>query len=391
MAGFIMDGAYTHTLYGTEAERADTLARHFSRYAAEHDRNGTISLDNLEDLRAAGLLGLAIPQAQGGLGADLRRVVDIVARIAKGDPSTALILAMQCIHSAEIASSPLWPQAVRAEVLHSVLHGGALINALRVEPELGTPARGGVPATRVRRSEGRWLLSGQKIFSTGSSALSWGIVWGATEEDTPRIGQILVPLDSPGVRIEKSWYQLGMRASGSDTVIFEDVEIPERYLIGFDAPPGVERETSALALWHAILVPALYNAVALSARDWLVTFLKNRTPTALGKSLSTLPRFHTVMGEIDGWLLSNEALLDYGVALEGRGASALTTGRQIKRLVTENAIAAVSRAVEVTGNPGLNQHNPLERHYRDVLCGRIHTPQGDAVLELAGRHAFEVP
>lgn len=382
-----MDGAYSLPHYAG-ADQADALARHFAQHAGEHDRNGEISFNNLASLRAAGLLGLAIPQEQGGLGADLRRVADIVARIAQGDPSTALIFAMQCIHSAGVAGSPLWPQDVRAEVLRSVLQDGALINALRVEPDLGTPARGGVPATRVRYSQGRWLLSGRKIFSTGSSALSWGIVWGATQEDTPRIGQVLVPLTSPGVRIEKSWHQLGMRASGSDTVIFEDVEIPERYLIGFDAPPGAERETSALALWHAIIVPALYNAIAVSARDWLVTFLKNRVPSGLGKPLSSLPRFHTVLGEIDGWLLSNEALLAHGVALGG-SESDLAKGRQIKRLVTENAIAAVARAVEVTGNPGLSQNNPLERHYRDVLCGRVHTPQADVVLEQVGRRAFE--
>mgnify|MGYP001809627859 FL=1 len=56
--------------------------------------------------------------------------------------------------------------------------------------------------------------------------------------------------------------------------------------------------------------------------------------------------------------------------------------------MTNNAIAAVSKAVEITGNPGLTRDNPLERHYRDVLCARVHAPQNDMILTTAGRAAL---
>jgi alkylation response protein AidB-like acyl-CoA dehydrogenase len=58
--------------------------------------------------------------------------------------------------------------------------------------------------------------------------------------------------------------------------------------------------------------------------------------------------------------------------------------------VTNNAIAAVEKAVEITGNHALDRRNPLERHYRDVLCGRIHSPQNDAVLVDAGKAALQL-
>ncbi|MCG4255218.1 acyl-CoA/acyl-ACP dehydrogenase [Acetobacter senegalensis] len=384
-----MDGSRIIEPILTEVEVPDELVRRFAERAADHDRRGEIGFDNLEDMRKAGLLALAVPRSKGGGGITLRQIAQIVARVAEGDPSTALILAMQYLQTVGIAASSTWPEDVREDVFESIVQSGALLNALRVEPELGTPARGGIPATRVRRDEDRWLLSGRKIFSTGSSALHWGVVWGATEDATPRIGQILVPLDSPGVRIEKSWQQLGMRATGSDTIIFEDVEVPERYLINFH-DSGSNPETPILATAHTAVVAGLYDAVARSARDWLIGFLKERVPTALGRPLSTLPRFHSVLGEIDGLLLTNKALLNSAFSkIEDETITPVEAG-QIKRLVTENAIAAVARAVEVTGNPGLSQDNPLERHYRNVLCGRIHTPQADAVLEAAGRSVFEV-
>jgi alkylation response protein AidB-like acyl-CoA dehydrogenase len=61
----------------------------------------------------------------------------------------------------------------------------------------------------------------------------------------------------------------------------------------------------------------------------------------------------------------------------------------VKHTVTGNAIEAVSEAVALVGNPGLSRRNPLERHLRNVLCSRIHTPQDDTILAAAGRAALE--
>ena len=91
-----------------------------------------------------------------------------------------------------------------------------------------------------------------------------------------------------------------------------------------------------------------------------------------------------MVGTIDGLLLQNRLLLDAGTS----GATSGLEAGLVKHLVTENAIAAVEKAIAVTGNAGLTRHNPLERHLRDVLCGRIHTPQGDVVLGSTGRAAF---
>ena len=60
----------------------------------------------------------------------------------------------------------------------------------------------------------------------------------------------------------------------------------------------------------------------------------------------------------------------------------------IKQVATENAIAAVEAALKLAGNHGISRLNPLERHLRDVLCGRIHSPQEDTVLVAAGRAAL---
>jgi len=118
-----------------------------------------------------------------------------------------------------------------------------------------------------------------------------------------------------------------------------------------------------------------------------VGWLAGRTPANLGAPLSSLPRFQELVGRIDALLLSNRVLLD--AAAEGRIPASEAT--QVKYLVTTQAISAVELAVEAIGNPALARGNPIERHYRDVLCSRIHTPQNDAVLGAAGRAAFALP
>lgn len=369
-------------------ETLDRIVTVFADRAPHYDRIGEIAFDNIADLKAAGLLAAAVPRAYGGDGAGLRQIVEIIGRIGEGDPSTALILIMQYLQSGAIGHSTIWPEVVKDEVLSSIVRDGALVNALRVEPELGTPARGGLPATTVRREGDIWLLNGRKIFSTGSSALRWGVVWARTEEAEPRVGQVIVPLDLPGTRIEKSWFHLGMRATGSDTIIFENVALPERYLVNLQRPAEAAEE--ALASWHAVTVAALYDGIARSARTWLISFLRNRIPSNLGKSLATQPRFQALLGEIEALLLVNRSLIEHAVSREEAGEKPTTDAGLVKHVVTENAIAAISKAVAAIGNPALTQSNPLERHYRDVLCGRIHTPQQDVVLSASGRAALGV-
>lgn len=362
---------------------ADTLRAHASHY----DLIGEIAHPSLETLRHHGILALAVPQNYGGAGINFYDMTHVISTLAKADPSTALIVAMQYLHTFSIATSPSWPQALKDEVLSDILQHGSLVNALRVEPELGTPSRGGLPATRLSRArDGGWQLSGRKIFSTGSSALRWGLVWCATDETPQRVGQVLVRLDQKGVTIEKSWHHLGMRATGSDTICFNNVHVPDRYLVNVVSIEEGNPETPGLFVWHALILAHLYNAIAHSAYEWFVAFLHERIPSGLGKPLATLPRFHSIVGEIDGLLLSNKALLVYAHAQEDN--ISLTEASHIKRLVTEHAIQAVQRAIEVTGNPGLSQNNDLERHYRNVLCGRIHSPQADTVLEKAGYAAL---
>lgn len=382
-----MSAALAHADNGAAAgldQILPELTEAFAATAERHDRDSSFPFENFERLHRHGLLALTAPVALGGGGADLPTTLKVVEAVARGEPATALVLTMQYLFHASLDGRAGWTDGLKARVVRDALRDGALINALRVEPELGTPARGGLPATVARRTKDGWSLSGRKIYSTGSPALTWMIVWARTDEPEPQVGGFLVHRDAPGRRIEETWNHTGLRASGSHDVVFEDTPIPEDHALSPKPPGAPQPPDPAMAVWSPVLTAAIYNAVAGAARDWFVRWLTERTPANLGAPLSSLPRFQELVGTIDGLLLQNRVLLDS--AAEGRlGAP---HGGLVKHLVTENAIAAVEKAIAATGNPGLSRHNPLQRHFRDVLCGRIHTPQADVVLTAAGKAAF---
>lgn len=364
----------------------------FVAILAEHatvvDRDGRIPFDSLEALQAEGLLALTARVSDGGEEAGLARVADIVQRAGRGCASTALILAMQLTHLRHSARSD-WPEHLRAQIGRSAGRFGALINALRVEPALGTPARGGLPETMARRTPEGWLLSGRKIYSTGSTALTWMLVFARTDDAIPRTGLFLVPARSGGIRIEESWDHLGLRGSGSHDVVFEDVALPLDHAVDLRAPADWARRDAEGAAWNALLISALYTGVAEAARDWIVEFLRERAPANLGAPLATLPRMQEAVGRIEALLFTNNRLIA-GAAADtdaGRAPTQAESGL-LKTVTTANAIEAVEEAVKLAGNHGLSRANPLERHLRDVLCSRIHTPQPDVAFTQAGRLAL---
>ncbi|MDB5482259.1 MAG: acyl-CoA dehydrogenase domain protein [Caulobacteraceae bacterium] len=360
------------------------LTARFAATADAHDRDSSFPFENFAALHEAGLLALTAPVDLGGPGADLPTALKVIRAVARGEPATALVLVMQYLFLGSLDGRAGWPAHLKALVAEDAIQNGGLINALRVEPELGTPARGGLPATVARRTADGWRLSGRKIYSTGCPALTWFVVWARTDEPEPRVGSWLIHRDTPGWRIEETWDHTGLRASGSHDVVFDDVPVPLDRALSPQPLGGPPQIDPRFAAWSAVLTSAIYDSVARAARDWFVTWLAGRKPANLGASLSTLPRFQELVGSIDALLLQNRVLLD--AAAEAR--LPVAEAALVKHLVTENAIAAVEKAIAASGNPGLSRHNPLQRHYRDVLCGRIHTPQADVILTGAGKAAF---
>lgn len=372
-------------------DRVSLLAPGFAERAPLHDRAASFPVENFQELSDAGLLALPVSKALGGAGAGVSEAARVVGIVGKADAATGLVLAMHYIHHLVIAKNGRWPEHLAQKVSTDAVKGLALINALRVEPDQGSPSRGGLPETTATRTAEGWRITGRKIYSTGAPLLKWYTVWAKTDEPDVRVGVFLVPAGLPGTQIVDTWDHLGLRASGSHDVVFDDVLIPLDHEVELRRPNEWGAPDIAQSTIQAVLVGAVYDGVARAARDWLLHFLKTRTPSSLGAPLATLPRAQEIVGGIEAKLAVNARLLetfardiDDGVTLTAVEANIL------KLTVTNNAIAVVEDALSLTSNHGLTRANPLERHYRDVLCGRVHTPQDDSTKISAGRIALGI-
>ncbi|MDX3899396.1 MAG: acyl-CoA dehydrogenase family protein [Sphingobium sp.] len=369
----------------------ERITRELAASAEHYDRTADFPAANFDLLAREGLIGLTVPRKLGGRGAALGDALRVLGAVAKGEPSTALILFMTYHYHATPARARGWPPALYERLAREAVAGRGLIGGLRVEPELGTPVRGGLPATVARRANGGWALSGTKIYSTGSTGLDWFSVWAKTDEEKPRVGNFLVRADSAGIEIEPAWNHLGMRATVSHAVHFTDTPVPLDHAVDIRAPeewPAAAADPS-LAVWNALAISTIYSGVARAARDWLRGYLNDRAPSNLGASLATLPRVQEKFGEIEALLQTNRTLIESAAARADAGdPPGAAEVNIVKYVATGNAIRAVEIGLELTGNPGISRKNPLERHYRDVLCSRIHSPQTDTILVAAGRAAL---
>ncbi|MGW4124163.1 acyl-CoA dehydrogenase family protein [Nocardia sp. NPDC004711] len=373
------------TVPDTSAAALAALTAKVAATAAEYDRSGEIPTAGLLAAHRGGYLTATVAARYGGPESDPLEVARILAALGAGDASVALIAANNLqAHQLQTATGA-WPDDVYAELVRRSLDGPVLLNAIRAEPELGAPARGGLPATVARRTPAGWVINGRKTFATGGSALAYHIVWAVTDETPPRVGHFLVPADADGITWHDTWDHLGLRASNTHDVSYVDVAVPESHFQEIPLVDGVYRDPATTANPAVLGHAALYVGVARAARDAFAEFARTRVPTALGRPIAETERIQFVAGEVETQLVAAESLL-FGTLLRLPTEPELEQRLPaVKVVIARSAIAAVQAAVAALGNAALTRHHPLERHLRDVLCVRVHPPQEDSALLTTGR------
>jgi len=369
-----------------------TLAEVTSALAAtapDHDRSGDFPAEGIAAVHAAGLLTASVATDLGGPGLGIADQARVLAALGEGDPSVALIAAMTLLTHAKQARGRYWPEELYATVLAESAQRPTLLNAVRVEPELGSPARGGLPSTVARRTGTGWSITGHKRFATGAEGLSYFLVWAHTDEPTARVGTFAVPGGTPGIEIRRDWHQLGLRASGSHDVVFTDVEVPAGHLVEAAEAGAAQQDNLAVAA-TGLPLAALYLGVGRAAQAYFHRFAWERVPTNLGRPIATTERFRQAAGEIETLLSgAEELLLGLAARIDMGDHVPPTRALGARVLANRQVLAAVQLALRLLGNPGLSQHNPLERHFRDVQCASVHAPQEDVALLAIGRAALD--
>jgi alkylation response protein AidB-like acyl-CoA dehydrogenase len=224
----------------TEAGRQliEIIDGHFDSFlarASDHDRESSFPVESFEDLKRSGVVGAFVPTDLGGFGLEsVRDWAIVIERLARSDASIAIGLNMHFGVSRTVAMGLLGSRAsedaagiARGEgMLRAVAKGDLIICATATEP--GTDFLR--PNTIATRTEDGWSISGRKIFVTMSPvATLFALNLRVPDPDagTDRIGFAFIPVGTPGITPQNDWDALGMRASGSQSVVLDDCRVPE--------------------------------------------------------------------------------------------------------------------------------------------------------------------
>ena len=258
------------------------------------------------------------------------------------------------------------------ETLTEVVHEGAIIATAVSEPGQDLTH----PVTTATRTESGWRVDGAKIFCTMSPAATvlFTTVSFVDDEGRERYGYARIPASSPGVVIHDDWDALGMRASGSHSVTFDEVELPASALRG-GFPVG-----SHEAYLESNLTAGLFHAAAsLGSRSPPTRSPPGRSPTATStparRSSSRRARSASAPpGRASrAPRLVAEAHLDAG---DGALEEVFAEIQGAKTFINETAVRIVDGSLALTGGAGYRNTHPISRLYRDVRAGAFMHPLG---------------
>jgi alkylation response protein AidB-like acyl-CoA dehydrogenase len=239
------------------------------------------------------------------------------------------------------------------------------------------------PGTLATRTETGWRIDGRKMFCTMSPAATdlYVAVTYADSDGAQRYAYAMVPTDTPGVVVHDDWDALGMRASGSNSVSLEGVELPESGVRGGfaagDPLPYMERNLVA-GLFHAAASLGIAESADMLARRGIAGRING----------DARPRMQVAANAID--LAASRGVLSRAATLidEHHAAHAKSDGsadelgalfaetQAAKAFVNEAAASIVDRALALSGGAGYVNGSPLARAYRDVRAGSFMHPLG---------------
>jgi len=334
--------------------------------AARWDREGRFPAEVVPKLAQLGLLGLNVSPDLGGAGLGMIGTALAVEAISWGDGSIGLTVAS---HNSLCAGHILQFAGDRQKRTYlPELASGRMLGAwCLTEAQAGSDAAN--IQTRAVRSGTGWVLNGAKLFVTQGSVAGVYVVMAVTDSGKGRrgISAFIVDRETPGLRVGKKEDKLGLRASDTAEVIFEDSEVPAEALIGAEGEGY--RQAMATLERGRIGIGAMAVGIGRAALDDSITYAEQRK--AFGKALAELQAIQFMVAdmavELDAaWLMVLRAawLADAGRPF-GREAS------MAKLFASEAAARATNKGVQIHGGYGFIRDYPVERYYRDVKLTEI--------------------
>jgi 3-hydroxy-9,10-secoandrosta-1,3,5(10)-triene-9,17-dione monooxygenase len=353
---------------------ADGLVPLLAGNAARADAERRIPEENLDGLRAAGLLRAAVPTVLGGHGVGLRALVAVCAELGRGCASTAWVMALY--------GSGSWLTSLLGDTVREQVWGGSA--------DVGVCGALGVPQP-ARRVPGGYRLDGRWGWISGIRHAGWvglDVLAERTEGDEPARALAFAQVDA--VRVDDTWDMAGMRGTASDTAVADNLFVSDDRMLWFaDAATGAYRRDELgtrlafpVSAMVSLIAPVLGLGVALY--DHVVGILGAGRPVTSGSRMHALARDTPGVQAnlVDAAVLIEDALLRVGW-LAGELDRAAAAGKILPelepvRIRVDIAVAARSirqaadKLLDVSGASRFASKDPAQRMWRDLGTATRH-------------------
>ncbi len=340
------------------AELGDKIAPYDERHEFPHAI--------VAKLGPLGFMGALVPEAYGGAGLDYVSYALLVEELNRGDASVGITM---WAHNSLCANHlALFGSDEQKRRWLPRLASGEVLGAWGLtEPGSGSDAA--ALRTRAEAREGGWVLNGSKAFITNASVGGVAVVMARTDpaKKARGISAFVVDKGTPGFTTGRPYRKLGLHASDTAELIFEDARLPGDRLLG-ERGQGFVQAMQVLE-GGRIAMAAMAVGIAQAAVDQAVKYMKQRS--AFGKTLAEFNGLQGMLADIATDVEVARLLTLRAAWLKDAGRPAMHAAAMAKVFASEAAMKAASKAVQIHGGAGYITEFPVERIFRDAKLTEI--------------------
>ncbi|MBY4694708.1 acyl-CoA dehydrogenase family protein [Burkholderia latens] len=335
--------------------------------AAQWDQDAHLPDAVVAQLGELGLLGMIVPQELGGAYTDYVAYALAIEEIAAGDAACAT---MMSVHNS-VGCGPILGFGTPAQKDRwlAEMAAGRVIGAFCLtEPQAGSEANN--LRTRAELRDGKWVINGAKQFVTNGQRAGVAIVFAMTDPEAGKrgISAFLVPTDTPGFIVGKPEKKMGIRASDTCPITFENCALPEENLLG-NRGEGLKIALSNLE-GGRIGIAAQALGIARAAFDKARRYAGERVQ--FGKPIAEHQAIQQKLADMATQINAARLLVHHAAQLRTAGLPCLSEASQAKLFASEMAERVCSDAIQIHGGYGYLADYEVERHYRDARITQIY-------------------
>jgi alkylation response protein AidB-like acyl-CoA dehydrogenase len=361
------------------------VAKEVQPKAHEVDVTSEFNWSAVRKMGPLGLLGLNIPEEHGGAGVDAVSAAIALEEIGWGCGSTALAIAA---HNG-LGTTPIvlfGSEELKQKWLPLVASGQNKLAALALtEPGAGSDLQGGVVTKAVKDGNG-WVINGAKMWCTNASIAEYIITLVRTDPagGSHSLSQILVPTNTPGLKIGPPEKKMGLHGSPTHAVTYEDVRVPLENLIGEEGR-GLQQTLETLD-GGRIGIGAISIGLAQAAFEYAVNYARERK--AFGKAIAEQQAIQWMLADAATEIEAARNLLYKAAWLKEQGRNYNKEAAMAKMFATEMAERVCRNAIQIHGGYGYSSEYPVERIYRDARLMTIGEGTSEIQRLVIARHVL---